>query len=92
MQAALDELWPYALQMFTPGEEDPLLIESGYIADPGKLRTEWEAKIIPFFRECELAVPQGEPPRISRHEHTPHLKVLLADMQSVARLEPDGEW
>ena len=92
MQAALDHLWPYALQMFMPLDEDPLLIESGYIPDPGRLQSEWEGIVISFFEDCELTPPRQKSQKISRVDHTPHLKVLLADMQSVARLEPDGEW
>jgi ring-1,2-phenylacetyl-CoA epoxidase subunit PaaC len=92
MQTALNDLWPYALQLFTPVHEDPVLIESGYIPDSNRLRTEWEGKILPFLRECELALPHGDPPRITRQEHTPHLNVLVTEMQSVAKLEPGGEW
>jgi ring-1,2-phenylacetyl-CoA epoxidase subunit PaaC len=92
MQAALNELWPYAYQLFTPAQTDPALIESSHIPDPDSLRSEWEGKIIPFLKDCELTLPKVEPHRVTRDEHTPHLNVLLAELQSVARLEPDGEW
>jgi ring-1,2-phenylacetyl-CoA epoxidase subunit PaaC len=92
MQTALEALWPYTAQLFTDGREAPRLIESGWVPEPESLRTEWEGKAIPFLQECALIPPEGDLPRLARHEHTPHLSVLLEDMQSVARLEPDGEW
>ena len=48
----------------------------------------------PFLAECDLNVPDDALPRrdIPRTEHTEHLVALLAEMQSVARLDPAAEW
>ena len=48
----------------------------------------------PFLAECALTIPDDALPRrdIPRTEHTEHLMVLLAEMQSVARLDPTAEW
>jgi ring-1,2-phenylacetyl-CoA epoxidase subunit PaaC len=92
MQTALEELWPYTAQLFTDGLESPHLIESGWVLDPVVQRAEWEGKVIPYLRECGLTPPAVDLPGLTRRDHTPHLSVLLEDMQSVARLDPGGEW
>lgn len=85
MQRALDDLFPYALQLFTSASE-----EEGKGED---LRKAWEAEIRPVITESNLRLPQvDEPPAIGRDEHTPHLIELVEDMQEVARLETGAQW
>jgi ring-1,2-phenylacetyl-CoA epoxidase subunit PaaC len=58
------------------------------------IRREWEALVQPFLNECGLTVLDDGLPRrdIPRAEHTEHLMDLLAEMQAVARLDPEAEW
>ncbi len=88
MQKALDALWPYVAQLFVPFTDEPLLLQEGYVPTRSELESQWNAKVTPFLQECALSLPQPSPTRYARDQHTPHLKVLLAEMQSVARLEP----
>jgi len=93
LQAALDALWPYAAQLFAPLPGDPALVDAEIIPDPALLRREWEGSVRPFLAECGLVVPDGTPRRtIPRVEHTEHLMALLAEMQSVARMDPTAQW
>jgi len=93
MQIALDALWPYAGQLFAPLPGDAALIGAEVIPDPALLRREWEGRARPFLTECGLAVPDAAPRRaIPRTEHTEHLMALLAEMQSVARMDPTAQW
>ncbi len=92
LQAALDTLWPYTPQLFAPLAQEPALVAAGFVADSQELRRSWEAAVLPLLRECELAVPSGPGLAIERSQHTAHLPVLVADMQSVARLEPESRW
>jgi ring-1,2-phenylacetyl-CoA epoxidase subunit PaaC len=93
-QVALDALWPYARQLFVPLPGDSALIAAEIIPDPALLRREWEGVAQPFLAECALLVPDDALPRrdVPRAEHTEHLMALLAEMQSVARLDPAAEW
>ncbi len=70
------------------------LIEDGIIPDNALLRREWEGRARPFLAECGLAIPdEATPPRnVPRTEHTEHLMALLAEMQSVSRMDPEAEW
>lgn len=93
MQAALEALWPYTQQLFAPTPQEDLLVQAGYVPDLSALRSKWEEKVLPVLQECELKIPD-EAQRIpeSRRKHTPHLEVLLSDMQSLTRMDPDAEW
>lgn len=93
-QAALDTLWPYAQQLFVQLPGDAALVAAGIILDATPLRREWEGRVRPYLVECGLDVPDEALPRrdIPRSEHTEHLMVLLSEMQSVARLDPEAEW
>ena len=94
LQAALDVQWPYARQLFAPLPGDAALVTAEVIPDAVALRREWQGLARPFLAECGLTLPDDALPRrdISRTEHTEHLMVLLAEMQSVARLDPTAEW
>jgi ring-1,2-phenylacetyl-CoA epoxidase subunit PaaC len=93
-QAALDTLWPYARQLFAPLPGDAVLVAAEIVPDMALLRREWEGVAQPFLAECGLAIPDDPFPRrdVPRAEHTEHLMALLAEMQSVARLDPAAEW
>lgn len=92
LQKALDGLWPYTLQPFTPLPGEAELAQAGLAPASGELGAAWEALVFPGLRQCELSLPDAPRLALSRQEHTPHLKVLLAEMQSLARSEPQAEW
>lgn len=94
MQQALDQLWPYARQLFVPLAEDILLMENGYFPDLPLLQREWEATVSPLLTDSGLQLPEGQLPQrnIPRAEHTEYLMDLLNEMQAVARMEPAAEW
>ncbi len=92
-QAALDSLWPYAQQLFVSLPDEPALVAAGYVPEPAITQQTWRAAVQPFLQDCQLIIPQtptGAPP--GRKEHTPHLTVLLAELQEVARLDPAASW
>lgn len=93
LQAALDALWSYAAQVFAPLPGDAALAAAGIIPDPALLGREWEGTVRPYLAGCGVTVPDSPPRRvIPRAEHTEHLMALLAEMQSVARMDPTAEW
>jgi ring-1,2-phenylacetyl-CoA epoxidase subunit PaaC len=92
VQTALDTIWPYVSQFFGPLPGEAALVAAGILPPSDGLRAAWEGLVLPVLGECGLNLPASPQYRIERREHTPYLKALLAEMQSVARLDPQAEW
>ena len=92
LQNALQAAWPFTQQLFVSLPADPEMIQDGYLPDPLEMLAAWDKIVAPFLEECSLRIPQETRLEITRTQHTPHLKVLLAEMQMVARSEPEAEW
>ncbi len=92
MQKALDELWGHANQMWQPLPGEELLVAADYTAPTQNLERIWLDKVIPVLRVSELSVPELAGPSPSRQDHTPHLDLLVNEMQSLVRLDPLAEW
>ncbi|MDH5506598.1 MAG: phenylacetate-CoA oxygenase subunit PaaC [Anaerolineae bacterium] len=93
MQRALDELWPYALQLFASPDNESLLVEAGLIPASTALQTAWITSVVSHLEESGLKIPPVRQSDLtSRNEHSEHLPDLLAEMQKVARLVPGGVW
>ncbi|UYN89412.1 MAG: phenylacetate-CoA oxygenase subunit PaaC [Anaerolineales bacterium] len=92
MQAALDALWPYAQQLAErlPGERD--LHAAGIVPSSAALFDRWHIDAVEFLTKAGLQVNFQQFLAPSRREHTEHLPALLADLQSVARLDPEATW
>jgi len=94
MQAALDELWRYAGEMFVPDAAEVALVEAGIAADVRALEAPWHAAVDAVLAEATLARPpagyvqQGG----KQGRHTEHLGHLLAEMQFLQRAYPDARW
>ena len=93
MQLALDALWPHTEQLFHPMPDEELLVEVGYLPDLTGLRERWLTNISQVLEETGLRIPsEFEQADLSREQHSRHLEVLLADMQQVARADPEATW
>ncbi|GAB4396893.1 MAG: phenylacetate-CoA oxygenase subunit PaaC [Anaerolineales bacterium] len=79
-QTALHILWQYIAGLFEP------------LPNAASLHAEWEAQQRTFLTQLGLSVPDAAPVTYNRLQHTPHLAALLAEMQSVARLDPEAVW
>ena len=91
MQAALDELWPYA-QAFgapLPGE-----LELGDMApDSRKLFEMWTQEVTVFLGESRLQIPKAVPlVQVDRSVHSEYFPALIADLQEVAQADPEAQW
>lgn len=92
-QTALNELWPYAQQLFVPLPDESVLLTAKIVPDLAVLHEEWLGRIRPFLSTANLTIPDNQTPSTSsRSNHTPHLTTLLAEMQKVARLNPEAVW
>ena len=93
-QRALDDLWPYATELFLADDIDRSAIASGIGVDVEALRPRWRETVDRVFGEATLTIPKdGFTPRGGRTgRHTEHLGRMLADMQSLARAHPGAAW
>jgi ring-1,2-phenylacetyl-CoA epoxidase subunit PaaC len=90
IQAALDILWPYAQQLFVPLPQEAKL-EAGLLPQLSGLQGSWAQQVTAHLRSAGLTIPPlGHIPQ-NRAQHTEHLWSLLAEMQSVARWDPDAK-
>lgn len=93
MQRALDELWPYAQQLFISLPDEDILVQESIIPALEELKENWLEQITPHLQTSNLTLPANSTsPVNSRTEHSEHLPKLLSEMQEVARLEPQGVW
>jgi ring-1,2-phenylacetyl-CoA epoxidase subunit PaaC len=93
-QAALDDLWPYAGEMFESDAVEAALIEAGIAPDPTPLRAGWQRSVEHVLAEATLSKPAGtwmqSGGRSGRHSE--HLGHLLAEMQFLQRAYPGATW
>lgn len=93
MQAALNDLWPYAFALFEASTRETLLIQASYIPDISILKTAWQVQVTTYLQEAALTMPTNSSHAIPpRTHHTEHLGGLLSDLQQVARLDPMAKW
>ncbi len=94
VQTGLDEVWPYASELF---ERDALverLVARGVAADPDLLRPQWEAAVTDALAEATLELPQTtwRPTGGRRGQHLTSFGYLLAEMQHLHRSHPGATW
>lgn len=103
--AALDAVWPAALDLFTPLAGEAALLRAGIVPRPfTTLQSEWLAALAPRFAELELPfpatravggeyVPAVAPVTGGRvGDHDPAFQRLWREMTLVYREEPGATW
>ena len=94
MQTALDLLWPYTGEMFTPDGIDEDLARTGVAPSLTEMRDGWLAIVRRLETEGGLALPDSGFAHLggkSGH-HSEHLGYVLAEMQWLQRAYPGAEW
>ena len=94
MQAGLEDVWPYAFELFAV---DPLverLVARGVAADPTRLEPVWRSTVEAVLAEARLAVPETtwRPAGGRSGRHTEGFGHLLAELQHVHRSHPGASW
>jgi ring-1,2-phenylacetyl-CoA epoxidase subunit PaaC len=92
MEAALDALWPYALGLGLPLPGEAELVDAEIVPSTPDVFADWQAEVKIFLEDAALTIPQADAAPGGREAHTPHLAPLLAEMQVVARVEPQAKW
>lgn len=86
MRDALDQVWPYAAELFAPDPSAPV--------DPATLRAEFDATVDDVLARATLTRPETTwaPAGGRSGLHTEHLSYLLAEMQVLHRAHPGARW
>lgn len=94
MQAALDDQWGYALEMFAGDETDAQMAAAGIAPDPASLRGPWDETVQAVLAEATLTAPESGYVHKGGKQgtHTEHLGYILAEMQFLQRAYPGAEW
>ncbi|QFZ17794.1 1,2-phenylacetyl-CoA epoxidase subunit PaaC [Saccharothrix syringae] len=91
MQAAVDEVWPYTHELFTP---DEVTRAAASAVDPAALRPDWSRRIGAVLAEATLRRPEdGWAPAGGRAgAHTEAFGYLVGEMQVLHRAHPGVRW
>jgi ring-1,2-phenylacetyl-CoA epoxidase subunit PaaC len=94
VQEALDELWRFTGEPLQPDALDRTMLEQGVGADLAALQPQWRERVANVVQAATLALPKDgfmvSGGRTGRH--TEHLGRMLAEMQIVARSDPEATW
>jgi ring-1,2-phenylacetyl-CoA epoxidase subunit PaaC len=94
MEQAVDELWKYTGELFTPAGYERTLTALGIAADTAGIYPAWNDRVNEVFQTAGLRVRAGEWMQTGGKEgkHTEQLGYLLAEMQFLQRAYPGCEW
>lgn len=94
VQAGLDEVWPYAAELFERDALTDRLVERGVAADPALLEPLWRATVEAVLAEATLTVPETtwQPTGGREGRHTTGFGYLLAELQHLHRSHPGASW
>ncbi len=94
MGRAVEELAPYADELFASSAAARAAEEAGVLPEREALRPAWEAVMSDVMGQAGLAWPDDVWPQTGGREgrHTEALGHLLAEMQSVHRAHPGAAW
>jgi ring-1,2-phenylacetyl-CoA epoxidase subunit PaaC len=93
-QCAVDELWRFTHELFTPDEIDAQVTAAGVAPALEELKASWSARIDADLQVATLTRPpeQAYAWHGKRGVHTEHLSHLLAEMQHLPRAYPGARW
>ena len=95
MQAALDLLWPYVGEMFTPDAVDNAMHAAGIAPNLADLSTRFDTKVDAILAEATLTKPDSSYAQSggkTGFRHSEHLGHMLTQMQWLQRAYPGATW
>jgi ring-1,2-phenylacetyl-CoA epoxidase subunit PaaC len=92
--AALEDVWPYAAELFDDSGVPAELVDAGVAPRPSELRAGWVDFVTPVLAAARLQAPAVPDRRGGgrRGLHTEALGYLLAEMQHLHRCHPGVTW
>ncbi len=94
VEAALQLLWPYAVELFTDDAVDDAAAEAALGPRCSELRAPWHEAMDSALAAADLAAP-AQRAFVSRGRqgvHSEHMGHLLTDLQYLQRAYPGGAW
>ncbi len=94
MQRALEELWRFTPEMFSPDEVDECMCRAGIAPALPELAPRWSARVEADLRTATLTPPAAQPYpwHGKRGVHTEYLGHMLGEMQHLQRTYPGARW
>lgn len=91
---ALDELWRFTDELFTPDALDEEMAAAGVAPSLAVLRSHWQERVDAVLEEATLTRPAAAryPWYGKRGVHTEHLGHMLGEMQHLPRTFPGVAW
>ena len=95
MQAAIDDLWMYTGELFTPDALDTAMQQQDLAPALDELQQKWQQHVTKVLQMATLRIPAAGLWMQSggkQGRHTEHLGYLLAEMQFLQRSYPGAAW
>ncbi len=91
---AINDLWPYANELFDDDEVDAAAAEGGLGPRWSELRAAWDADLNAILEEAGLQAPKATAfvSTGKRGVHSEHMGFILSEMQYLQRAYPGGAW
>jgi ring-1,2-phenylacetyl-CoA epoxidase subunit PaaC len=94
MVNAIDELWTYTGELFTPSSYEIEAHKAGIAPDVSTLKDDWQHRVVEVFDEARLPLPTGGFSQTGGKlgMHSEYLGYILAEMQFLQRTYPASKW
>ncbi len=94
MCEALENLWRFTSEIYTPTPADTWAFEQGIGPNLAEIEQLWKAKVREVLTEATLPIPDERPGLLGGKTglHTEHLGHMLPEMQYLQRMYPGAEW
>ncbi|MCC5918562.1 MAG: phenylacetate-CoA oxygenase subunit PaaC [Cryomorphaceae bacterium] len=94
VQAAVDDLWEFTGEMFTPDEIDLAMTEAGIAPDLNQIAAQWKRKVTQILDIATLKMPESSFMQKGGKvgEHSEYLGFILAELQFMQRAYPGMQW
>lgn len=94
LQNSLNEIMPYAGDLFYTDAVTALAASEGWGIDPSSLRDAWDTHVEEMLKKNGLNRPQSTAEQTGGRmgQHSEHLSQLLEEMQVLPRTYPNAEW
>jgi len=94
MQTALEDLWMYTGELFTPTELELSLSEAGIAPDFAEIEANWKEKVEDTLRKATLHIPESGYMQSGGKMgvHTEHMGFILTELQYMQRTYPNLQW
>ena len=94
MQEALNELWRYTGEMFTPSSYELELMKDQFAIDLKSIQPRWSEKVTSILQQAGLVIPADEVMQTGGKEgrHSEHMGYILTELQYMQRTYPQMQW